>query len=81
MKIDHVKVIMASYSIALDQWIRRSNIKRTGTKTAPSSTFESILMDNSMSTKTNGLQEYFALGHSNADTGTKACTSSMGNPT
>ena len=35
-------------------------------------------MDGSTSTKTNGLEEYFALWYSNADTGTKACTSSMG---
>ena len=65
----------------VSQWISRSNIKRTGSKTVPLPSFECISMDGSMSTKTNGLQEYFVLWYSNADTGTKACTCSMGNPT
>ena len=60
---------------------QRGNIKRTGPKTALSPRFECIPMNGSTSTKTNGLQEYFALWYSNADTGTKACTCSTGNPT
>ena len=61
--------------------IRRNNIKRTDQKTDPSPSFECVPMDGSTSTKTNELQEYFVLCYSNADTGTKACSFFMGNPT
>ena len=70
-----------SDSIALDQWIRRNNIKRTNLKTAPSPSFECIPKDDSTLTQTNELQEYFALNDFNADTGVKVCIWSMDNPT